>query len=207
MLAGLDAVAIDLPGFGASPEPAQPLGAAGYANLVAPVLDEFDEPVVLVGHSFGGRIAVHLALLRPEKISVLILAGAPLLRRTGSESNKPPFSYRAIRALYRVGCLGSDRMERARQKYGSADYRAARGVMRDVLVVVVNESYEAQLDQIHHSVRLVWGADDLDVPVEIARRAMEHLAAAELTVLDGVGHNVCLEAPQAVRAAIIGETS
>ncbi|NIQ53776.1 MAG: alpha/beta hydrolase, partial [Gemmatimonadetes bacterium] len=38
VLAGLDAVALDLPGFGASPAPAVVTGAAGYAAMVAPVL-------------------------------------------------------------------------------------------------------------------------------------------------------------------------
>jgi pimeloyl-ACP methyl ester carboxylesterase len=203
-LGGLDAVAIDLPGFGASPEPAQAQGAAGYARMIAPVLDEFDEPAVVVGHSFGGRVAVHLAVLKPDKVGVLILAGVPLLRRAGGGARRPPVPYRMIRALRRIGWVGDDQMERARRRYGSADYRAAQGVMRDVLVVVVNESYETQLDQIRQPVHLVWGANDPDVPVEIARRAMKHLRNAELTVLDGVGHHVCLEAPEAVRAAILG---
>jgi pimeloyl-ACP methyl ester carboxylesterase len=97
-------------------------------------------------------------------------------------------------------------MERARRRYGSADYRAARGVMREVLVTAVNETYEAQLEQILQPVHLVWGADDTDVPVEIANRAMQHLENGQLTVLDGVGHHVCLEAPEAVRAAILGGT-
>lgn len=204
VLGGLDAAAIDLPGFGASPEPEEAVGAAGYARLVAAVLDEFDEPAILVGHSFGGRVAVHLAVLRPEKISALILVGTPLLDRARAEGKASPFFYRMIRAMHRFGWVGDQRMERARQRYGSADYRAARGVMRDVLVTVVNESYEAQLEQIRQPVHLVWGTDDRDVPVEIARRAMEHLSGAELTLLEGVGHHVCLEAPEAVRAAVLG---
>jgi pimeloyl-ACP methyl ester carboxylesterase len=204
VLAGLDAVAIDLPGFGASPEPAVAVGAAGYARLVAPVLDAFGERAALVGHSFGGRVAVHLAVLRPEKVGALILAGVPLLRRAGASRVKPPMPYRLIRALARWGLVSDDRMEQARQAYGSADYRAAHGAMREVLVTVVNESYEAELAQIDQPVHLIWGADDADVPVEVARRAMKYVANAQLTVLDGVGHHVCLEAPEAIRAAILG---
>ncbi|MDH3260690.1 MAG: alpha/beta hydrolase [Acidimicrobiia bacterium] len=207
ILGGLDAAAIDLPGFGASPEPPEAVGAAGYARLIAPVLDEFPQPAIIVGHSFGGRVAVHLAVLRPEKVGTLILMGAPLLRPAGSGRGTPPFAYRMIRAMHRKRWIGDDRMELARQRYGSADYRAARGVMREVLVVAVNESYEAQLDQIHQPVQLIWGADDRDVPVEIARRAMEHLSRAELTLLEGVGHHVCLESPAAVRAAVLGGVS
>ena len=40
VLRGLDAVAVDLPGFGASPAPGEAIGTAGYARLIAPVLDD-----------------------------------------------------------------------------------------------------------------------------------------------------------------------
>ncbi len=203
-LQGLDAVALDLPGFGASPEPVESIGASGYASLVAPVLDVFEEAAVLVGHSFGGRVAVHLAAARPDKVAGLVLAGVPLLRRTGAGSGISPLPYRMIRMLHRAGVVDDDRMEKARRRYGSADYRAARGVMREVLVTVVKESYETELDRISQPVRLIWGADDTDVPLEIAERAMQHLSNGHLTVLEGVGHHVCLEAPEAIRAAVLG---
>jgi pimeloyl-ACP methyl ester carboxylesterase len=62
VLAGLDAVAIDLPGFGVAPEPREPWSTEQYAQFVAPVLEEMvNGPVVVIGHSFGARVAVHLA--------------------------------------------------------------------------------------------------------------------------------------------------
>ena len=68
-LEGLDAVSIDLPGFGVSPAPSEVGGASMYANLVAPILDICNTPVILVGHSFGGRVAV----VRQHNIDVLIV--------------------------------------------------------------------------------------------------------------------------------------
>jgi len=38
------------------------VGAEGYAELVSPILSEFDRPPVLVGHSFGGTVALAAAL-------------------------------------------------------------------------------------------------------------------------------------------------
>jgi pimeloyl-ACP methyl ester carboxylesterase len=206
ILQGLDAIAIDLPGFGASPEPNETLDSAGYAKLVTPVLDEFHEPAVLVGHSFGGRVAVELAVAHPDRVAALVLVGVPLLRRSGP-ARHPPIAYRLIRALHRAGLVGDDRMEQARQTHGSADYQAARGVMREVLVKVVNESYEQQLAVVRQPAHLVWGADDADVPTEVAERALAYLGGGQLTVLEGVGHHVCLEAPEAVRAAVLGVVS
>lgn len=200
---GAGAVALDLPGFGASPAPPAPCGAAGYAELVRPVLGECSPRVVLVGHSFGGRIAVELAARFPETVSALVLCGVPLLRRTDRRGARPALRYRIGRGLHRCGLLGEGTMERMRQRYGSADYRRATGVMRDVLVTAVNETYEDQLGRISQPVELVWGRQDDEVPVEIAERAARLLTDPQLTVLEGVGHDVPTEAPGALADAVV----
>lgn len=202
VLAGLDALALDLPGFGATPEPDGVWGGEEYAAAVAPVLDGADEPVVVLGHSFGGRAAVHLAVRRPELVRALVLTGVPLVRPAGIGRHRPPVGYRLARALHRRGVLGEARMEALRQRYGSADYRAARGVMRQVHVKAVNETYEAQLRALRCPVELVWGADDADVPVSVAEAAAGLVAGARVTVLPGVGHLVPTVAAGDLRAAV-----
>jgi pimeloyl-ACP methyl ester carboxylesterase len=201
-LDGLDAVALDLPGFGATPAPPEPWGAAEYAAAVAPVLDEMAPAVVVLGHSFGGRVAVHLAAARPERVAGLVLTGVPLVRRPGAAGRRPAPAYRLARALHRRGLLGDARMEALRRRYGSADYRAAAGVMRGVHVRVVNETYEDQLAAVSCPVELVWGDDDTEVPVAVAESARGLLAAATLEVLAGAGHDTPRTAPAALREAV-----
>ncbi len=199
---GLDAVAVDLPGFGASPEPPEAWGAAGYAEAVAPVLDDMAYPVVVLGHSFGGRVAVHLAVRRPDRVAGLVLTGVPLLRRPGSSPTKPALVYRAGRVLHRRGLLGERAMGSLRRRYGSADYRAAEGVMRQVLVRVVNETYEEQLAAITCPTELVWADDDAEVPLAVAEAAVGMLEKASLTVVPSAGHLTPLSAPAELRAAV-----
>lgn len=200
--ADIGSIAVDLPGFGASPAPPTAGGAAVYADLIEPALDDCAARVVVVGHSFGGRIAVELAVRRPERVASLVLCGVPLLRRADRPATKPALQYRLARGLHRRGLLGEAAMERMRQRFGSADYRNASGVMRDVLVAAVNETYETQLDAISQPVELLWGRNDDEVPAEVAERAARMLAVARLTVLDGVDHFVPTEAPEALSAAI-----
>lgn len=76
----IDAVALDLPGFGGTPAPPTVWGSREYAEAVAAVLEEMAPQVVVLGHSFGGRLAVHLAASHPEQIAGLVLSGAPLHR-------------------------------------------------------------------------------------------------------------------------------
>jgi pimeloyl-ACP methyl ester carboxylesterase len=200
VLEGFSAIAPDLPGFGASPVPGDVIGADAYADIVAGILDIFDRPPVLVGHSFGGRVAVCLAAKHPEQVGPLILTGVPLIRlETG---RRPPAAYRLVRWLNRVGLISDDRLEKEKRNRGSADYRAASGVMRDILVRVVNESYEGHLGRIAGPVQLIWGADDTDVPVSVAETAQSLIRDVSLEVLPGVGHFVPIQAPDALREAI-----
>ena len=204
------AVALDLPGFGgATPEPPAAMGSAGYAECVEPVLDELAAgegggPVVLVGHSFGGRVAVHLAARRPDAVSALVLTGVPKLVPSAGPTTKPALTYRMARWLHRRGILPDSKMEELRRKSGSADYRNAPSVtMRNVLVAVTNEDYEAQLRAVRCPVELVWGEADTAAPVADVRRAAALVGdRATLTELRGVDHFTPLKAPDALAAAI-----
>jgi pimeloyl-ACP methyl ester carboxylesterase len=200
---GVASVALDLPGSGASPAPATAGGARAYAEQIAPVLVGLDSaPYVVVGHSFGGRIACVLAAKHPELVDQLVLTGVPLIRRGRS---RPPRMFRLLRWLNRRGVVGEARMEFARQKYGSTDYRNAEGIMRDVLVANVNESYEDELATIVAPVTLLWGERDDVTPEDIALRASEVLRATHTLVsLPGVGHLLPTEAPTDLARTVLG---
>jgi pimeloyl-ACP methyl ester carboxylesterase len=199
---GIASVAIDLPGFGSSPVPLHAGGARYYAELVEPTLREIAQvPLVLVGHSFGGRIAVVVASQHPDIVSELVLTGVPQLVRLGA-SKRAPVAYRAIRWLARHRLLSDSRLEASRQKYGSTDYRNAQGVIRDVLVATVQETYESELSTLTMPVAFVWGEGDREVPVETATRAAVLVRGpTTLEVVTGVGHLLPLEAPGVLAGA------
>lgn len=202
---GVSSAAIDLPGFGATPAPDTPMGARGYAAQLAALVESVAEsasPLVLVGHSFGGRVATCLAATVPDVVAGLVLTGVPLVRL---DTTRPTTSrrYRAIRAGARLGLVSPARLEAARRRHGSADYRAATGVVRDVLVATVPESYEAELTALRCPLALVWGARDTTVPLAVARAALDVVPGATLEVLEGVGHLVPTECPERLASAVL----
>jgi lipase len=71
-LSGVALVAPDLLGHGRSPWRAPWTIDANAAALVS-ILADVPEPVVVVGHSFGGAIALHLAAIRPDLVAGLVL--------------------------------------------------------------------------------------------------------------------------------------
>jgi pimeloyl-ACP methyl ester carboxylesterase len=201
----LPTLAPDLPGFGATPEPPAPWGSGEYAAAVARLLESDDGPgagaaVVVVGHSLGGRVAVRLAAARPDLVAALVLSGAPLVATSGRR-RRAPAAFRLARLARRAHLVGEARMERARRRHGSADYRAAEGVMRDVLVRMVNEGYDDALAALRCPVELVWGDDDAEAPPAVARAVADAVPGSRLTLCPGAGHLTPLTVPAELRAA------
>ena len=199
LLAGLDAVAIHLPGFGPAAVPEAVWGTDEYARLVAEAIEPLG-PVVVVGHSFGGRIAVRLAASRPELVSGLVLTGAPLVRL--APVSKPKLSYRIAKTLNRIGLISDSAMEARRKKAGSSDYNAAQGIMRDIMVKTVNEIYDDDLTRISAPTWLVWGENDTAAPTAAGKVASERIRGARWTVVPGEAHLLTPVLSAAVRAAV-----
>ena len=202
----LPVLAPDLPGHGATPPPPDAWGSVAMAQAVAPLLSvdtAGGDPVrvVVVGHSLGGRVAVRLAASFPELVGGLVLCAAPLLPRPG-RARRPALALRGARVLRRVGVVSEDGLERVRTRHGSADYNAAHGVMRDVLVRLVNERYEDSLAALSCPVELLWGDDDVDVPVSTAHALAERIPGAHLELVPGGGHLLPVLAPEAMRDAV-----
>lgn len=69
-----DVLAVDLPGFGGCPEPAEPLSIPGTADLLAEALDELGVgPIVAVGHSMGAQVVAELAVRHPRLVHRVVL--------------------------------------------------------------------------------------------------------------------------------------
>lgn len=185
----------DLFGFGSSPPLPEAAGSSGYATAVLDAVRDWSgsRQLLLVGHSFGGRVALKMAAGAPDSVRGLIIAGTPLFR--SRRRARPPLRYRTVRRLNRLGITSDARLEACRARHGSADYLAASGVMREVLVRVVNESYEDELAELRCPTAFLWGSADSAAPVDDARRAQRIVEGSILEVRD-CGHDVHLEHPE-----------
>lgn len=183
----------DLPGFGQTPMLAPGAGSADYAAA----LHHFFEAVkpakrrrIIVGHSFGARIAVQYAARYPRSVDAIILiAGAGLKRRRTIWFRLRARLLRMIGKLARLTdrLIKSRLQDRFRNRFGSADYRNA-GPLRDTLVSVVNEDLSEQARNITVPVLLIYGEDDDATPPELGERYKTLMAQAVLHRLQGFGH-------------------
>jgi pimeloyl-ACP methyl ester carboxylesterase len=208
---GLGSVALDLPGFGITPPPPEPWSTADYAALVSRLVVQGEAGLarpVVVGHSFGGRVALRLAASASEptgdgaSVAGLVLCAVPAVRI--APRRKPSLRYRAIRVLARAGLLSGARLEAARARFGSADYRSASGVMRQVLVRTLAESYDdaiAAVAALGIPVELLFGRADREVPFEVGAVLADRIPHARLSLLEGMGHVLPIEVPDRIADA------
>lgn len=186
-------VAPDLPGFGTSGDPTGEWGVDDYAAWVLGFLDalKIDRATVL-GHSFGGRIAIKIASdpATAGRIGKLILTGSAGLRR------KRPLKGRIRGWMFRtLSRLFPGLREKFARKFASRDYLAASPLMRKCLVKVVTEDLAQLLPKIPHETLLVWGRGDAETPVNDGYTMKSLIPRSRLEVLDGAGHFAFLNRP------------
>jgi pimeloyl-ACP methyl ester carboxylesterase len=193
-------LAVDLPGFGWSQAPPVAWGTADYAAHVERLMQETRVTgAALVGHSFGGRIAITLAAKQPARVSRLVLvASAGLRPRRQAGYFVRVGVVKLTRWFFSLpgwGATGQRTISRMSDRFGSRDYRAA-GKMRPTLVKVVNEDLTPLLPAIQAPTLILWGDRDQEVP----RSTMEIMAArvprARLIVFEGAGHFPFLDTPE-----------
>jgi pimeloyl-ACP methyl ester carboxylesterase len=188
----------DLPGFGATPPPPSAWGVYDYAAFVRRYLNAHDlTRVHLIGHSFGGRLALILGADHADCIAKIALAdSAGVPPKPSGAGNARLTTYKAIRdTLYRIGARTlADRLrEWYSARYGSADYRAVSGVMRETLVRVVSENLLPYAARVRHPTLLFWGDQDADTPLWMGKTLEQTIPDAGLVVFEGAGHYAYLE--------------
>lgn len=169
---------IDLPGFGLSAEPDSVLSVFDYADVVYELLNDLkiDNPIIM-GHSFGGRIAIVYA--SKYKVNKLVLFGSPCVRHE-YKSFKQSF-YKKLKKVKLFKPLVN-----VMKKYvGSDDYKNASPMMRDILVKTINQDLSEYARKIKCSTLLIWGDNDEAVPVNEAKELDSLLVDSALIILPG----------------------
>lgn len=180
---------VDFPGFGNSPPPPDSWGTADYADAMAEWLrKEPGRRRIWVGHSFGGRVGIQLAVRHPGLLDGLVLVASAGIPRRRSLSDKLRVSLR--RNLFKAGKLffkEGPRLDRLRARLGSSDYRNA-GPLRRILTKVVNEDLTQTAALLKCPVLLVYGDKDSETPPEIGERFNQIIPGSKLVVLHGFDH-------------------
>lgn len=199
---------VDLPGHGHSPPPPKPWGVIEHAALVESLIREHiglrdGQKVTIIGHSNGGRIALHMAsdpeqshllrrlvLISPSGITPERSLGVRL--RAGlARTLKAPFEI--LPEPPREFLLDWLRHSLLWKTLGSSDYRQLDGVMRETFVKTVNYHLDERVERIQMPVLIFWGENDEAVSERQIRFLEEKIPDTGVVVLEDAGHYGYLE--------------
>jgi pimeloyl-ACP methyl ester carboxylesterase len=211
-------LALDLPGFGLTPEPRDRITIPGYGRFVDAFCERLElDPVALVGNSMGGYVAAEVAIQFPARVSRLVLASA-----AGISSA----------ATVRAPILTVGRIAVAFATYSAARHRrlAARPLSRHLSLAMVARhprllkpdlAYEAffkgmgkpgfddalracldydfreRLPGVRVPTLIVWGEKDAIIPVRDADEFERLIPDSRKVVMRDTGHVPMAERPQA----------
>jgi pimeloyl-ACP methyl ester carboxylesterase len=223
--AQLHAVAEDRPGYGSSP-----LAAGGFAANARALLDDLDargvRHAVLVGHSYGGGVALSAASLAPERVAAVVLLASigpgcvngwdRLLAAPGAGQLCALVAWRLTPWMARAR-LARIRRRRGRplrpdehvnwQVWGHAgpEYRPLWRTFLTEQRALLRElgELESAIPSVQAPVLLLADPEDTQVPIGTARRLVQTLPDARLQLVQGAGHHLPRRAPDVVADAIV----
>ena len=179
----------DLDGFGTAAEP-NDITIAGYCQRLRKYVKENGlQNVVLVGHSFGGRVAIEYA--SKYSIEKLVLVDAAGIKPKASLKK-----WWRIKKFKIAKWLSEKKIIKlAENKYGSADYKTASHQMKLVLKECLTYDQTNLLKNINCPTMIVWGEKDKDTPMYMAKTMEKNIKQSKLVVLKNCGHFSFLEKP------------
>jgi len=181
-----------------------------YGNMYYHTENKNAKKITLIGHSFGGGIAIKYAVKYPEKIDRLILTGAVGIKHKlttkqkilfiSAKTGKLIFSLPAINNFKKPVYKIFSKIARSRKK----DYYSASPRMKEIMKNVLAEDLIDCLDKIKIPTLLVWGREDKTTPLADGKIMRLKVKGSKLKVVDGANHSLPYQKPEEF-ARIVGE--
>lgn len=177
---------LDLPGFGESSEPSFAWSIEDYADFVNNVVVNLGyKRCSLIGHSFGGKIALMYA--SKYEVQKLMVLASPFKKEIPKLTLKVKF-LKLMKKIFNFTGL----VEFAKKHIGSSDYKNASGIMREILVNHVTLDITSNLNKIKAPCLIVWGDNDTTVDSSNAYELESLIEDAGVVMLNGT-HYAYLE--------------
>ncbi|HKP28452.1 MAG TPA: alpha/beta fold hydrolase [Gemmatimonadales bacterium] len=211
-------IAFDLPGFGVSEKPAGRYTLDAMTDRVRGFLSAVPGPLILVGHSMGGEIALNTALTESDRVVALVLI-APAGFDVGLAGMADSMTERRARLiaiweaarssilpLHDPEWLGEPKSRRDYDPSFDPAYRASTSAVLEQFDFEALRrratGYGRQATGYGGPVLLIWGSADPVIPVRVADSVRTALPCTRLEVLDRAFHRPQVERPDTVAALI-----
>jgi len=205
---GFRVICPDFPGFGKSKTPLKIWDLKDYTQWLKDLNDYLKlENFFLLGHSFGGRVAVKFSIFYPEKVKTLILCSPAGIKQKWGLKEKIIFYLALVgNAIFSPKILRRFK-DKARNLFyillRNRDYTKANGTMKETMRKIVNEDLLSELPKIKVKTFIIWGQKDNIVPIKQAFIFKEKIENSKLEILSKIRHSPHLEAPEELSQILI----
>lgn len=176
---------IDFYGFGKTPMPDYPLYVSDYAQSIIELIDHYKmNDVILIGHSFGGRVAIYIASKYGYLLNKLILVDSAGL--------KPR---RCLIYYYKILKHKIFRRFGIKHKSGSKDYQKLNNIEKQTFKNIVNDDLTYLAKKITLPTLIFWGSKDKETAIYMARKLKKFINGSCLIIFNGAGHFSYVEQP------------
>ncbi len=201
-------ILLDLPGFGKSQDPDFGWTISDYRDFVIETIKELDiKGCILLGHSFGGRIAIKVAALNDGMISKLILCDSAGVNLEISAKKRIVI---AVSKFF--SAIFNNKLTRGFYKFvqgiiykilRSDDYNLVNSTMKEVFANATKEDLFPIVSDIKIPTLIIWGELDRATPLKNALAINQKINGSKLEIIKGIGHSPQLKVPQQVADLII----
>ena len=192
---GLKVIIPDLPGFGESEKPKTAWDLDDYCDFVREFVDFLNlDKFYLLGHSFGGALAVKCSLKFPEKIDKLFLVSAACIRR---KSFKVKF-LKIISKIFKIRPFFLRKLF-----YRKSDYLSVEGVMKETYLKIIAEDFSGVLSQVQVPTVIIWGERDDVVPLKNGYLIKQRIKNSKLVIIPGGDHDLEQKVPEKLTDVIL----
>lgn len=188
----LKAITVDLPGFGGSPAPQstnidEGWSVGDYAEIVKGFIEKLElKNVIIVGHSFGGRVGVKLASKYPYIISKLVLVDSAGFVNQSAKKSAIGIIAKIAKPFFKAKFMHGLR-HKIYNTIGADDYLATPNLQK-TFVNVVSEDLSSDMEKIICPTLIVTGENDKDTPVEFGQRMQLKIKGSQFKILQSAGH-------------------
>lgn len=184
----------DLPGFGGSPLPSNKImDLYDYSDWLESLLHKLGlNQIILVGHSFGGKIAV-VASVTNINIKKLILVDPSGVPDKNLSAKIKEVLFQLTQPLNNI--LPSTIKKLLFNIIASSDYKNANSGLRQVLKKILKQNILSEASNISIPTIIIWGSEDKDVPVQLAKVLKSKIKDSLIRIVWGAGHHPHLEKP------------
>ena len=187
--------ALDLPGFGGSQVPPDGFTVGDYAHVVEEFIEKMGfKNVILVGHSFGGRVGIKLAASHPQIISKLVLVDSAGFAMGGSKKGAMSLGAKIVRPFFKPKFMQPLR-KKIYQNIGAEDYLATPELQR-TFVNTVSEDLSEDMKNIAVPTLIIYGQNDTDTPPAFGEKMQALIPNSKFLILNNAGHFSFLDKQQ-----------